>query len=214
MVIGSRDADGVVTQFQCEFSRPQELLVLPTSGIGVSTKTREPLGDFVDVVSVFFEQFTSRTTADEFAFIDLVVPVNLKLKSLTCRQGRRQVNSHHGFNDRVFQIVVGLQILAGSDVETAVENFFRQQALHCSHRNTIETERAASETTSGSTTIRGGLRSKDIAVELQPQILELVGAVVGVANFLRATQRLIFIVKRNRNLIVDLLLPVRMPWRT
>ena len=141
------------------------------------------MGDFVEVVTVFFEELDARPTADEFAGVNFVIPVDLKFESLTRAECFRKVDSHHGVDNRVLEFGVGLYILAFRDVESAIENFTSHQALHRCDRNSIKAQTPASETVCRPATVCRRVRTKDVSVKLQPEIFQFVRAVIGVANF-------------------------------
>ncbi len=72
------DADQVIAHLQCEFTAAKKLFVLPAVGVGVGAESRKPLGDFVQPVAVFFKIFTAAASADQFAVVDFVVPIDLE----------------------------------------------------------------------------------------------------------------------------------------
>ncbi len=55
------DANGIVAEFQRELTAAEKLLVLPPGVVGVRNDAGEPLGDFVNVVLVLFEELVTAT---------------------------------------------------------------------------------------------------------------------------------------------------------
>ena len=53
MVVGCRDGDLVVTEFEGEFTATEEGFVLPSPNVGVGAEAREPLGDFENLSALF-----------------------------------------------------------------------------------------------------------------------------------------------------------------
>ena len=59
MVVRSGNSHDIIAHLQSKLSAPQKLLVLPTGCVGVSTQTRKPLSNLVDVIPIFLEKLTT-----------------------------------------------------------------------------------------------------------------------------------------------------------
>ena len=79
VVIGRGDADFIVTEFEGKFTGPEKLLVLPADGIVVGGEAGKPLGNAVDPIAVFGEEFGTGATAEKLRRIDVVLPVDAEL---------------------------------------------------------------------------------------------------------------------------------------
>ena len=61
----------VVTKFECELTRAQELLVLPADVVGVSRQARKPLREEINIGVAFREVIVAAASADD-GFLDNV----------------------------------------------------------------------------------------------------------------------------------------------
>ena len=105
-----RNGDGyrVVAKRQRELPLTQELLVLPAIVVVINGQTREPLGDGVQVVTIFGEELVTTTRIGSqsrvLTVVDVVVPADLQLDFTRFSDQRsRQINPHHRFDDGEFQ---------------------------------------------------------------------------------------------------------------
>ena len=66
MISGHRNANLVITEVERKFSAAKKLLVLPSGNIRVGTCSGEPLGHFINVISVFFKELISGSSTYHF----------------------------------------------------------------------------------------------------------------------------------------------------
>ena len=66
MISGHRNANFVIAEVERKFSAAKKLLVLPAGDIRVGTCSGEPLGHFIDVISIFFKKLISGSPAYHF----------------------------------------------------------------------------------------------------------------------------------------------------
>ena len=99
MIIGHRQCDLVIAKLKSKFTSAEKLLVDPTSVIRVCSHAREPLGDGVDAVSIFFEKLVSRSGHNAFGIVDGVVPGNLEDEICAWLERLGKIETHHRLYD-------------------------------------------------------------------------------------------------------------------
>ena len=167
-MVGRRgDLDPVVAELERELAASEKLLVLPAGVIRVGRHAREPLRDLVDVVLVLLEIFEPAARADFARVDDVVPPAQLERRRAAGLERLRQVDAHHGADDRVVEILPS-RILHVPDFETALEIIDVEDPLHVLKR------RAALEARRRAHRVSIGVLREAILVELQPEVVERV----------------------------------------
>jgi hypothetical protein len=208
MVGGHRELDVVVAEFQREFARTEELLVLPAVDVVVGRHAREPLGDLEQVVLVV-ELFVAGAAAEDLRLGDVVAPVDAEGHARARLQALRQVDAHHRLVDDVVQRAPAA-ILDGLDVEAAREGARLEGAadrveFHAGFRRRAFPGVARRQDRGGA---RVRTRLVDVLVELDPQVSEGVRGIVVIRDRLGAADRALALVQRGADRIVGALLPV------
>ena len=99
VVIRHRQRHLVIAKLKSKFTSAEKLLVDPASVIRVCRHAREPLGDGVDAVSIFFEKLVSRSGHNAFGIVDGVVPGNLEDEICAWLERLGKIETHHRLYD-------------------------------------------------------------------------------------------------------------------
>jgi len=199
MVGGSGDLDAVVSEFEREFSAAEEGLILPAPDVGVSTNTREPLGNLEDFSALF--EFLHVTPPPSGARVgEGVVPIDEVGEALAGFEGLREVNAHHGVDNTVLEFsatCIGELI----DLETAIESFFEKERFEGIILRLAEFWSLAA-------LMAQGARSVFVPVELHPNILQGMRRLVVVDDAALTCEKVFTFFKGDLEIVIGPLLPV------
>ena len=120
------------------------------------------MGNFVNVVFVFFKVLVAGATPNDFGVVDVVVPGNGKIDGPSGTQWAREVDTHHGIDDGVFEWIVVVVEYTLNFIATVV-GFFGQVVV-----DSLVGKLFKPWSSSGLGS--GGIVLKDILVQLYPQI--------------------------------------------
>ena len=198
-VVG-RSGDGhlEVAEGERELAAAQELLVLPALVVGVQGHARVELGDGVEVVVLVREVLVPAAPAILVPVVHRIPPGDLELDRLARHQGAGQVDAQHGLVDGVGKRLAA-EVGDRGDPEAAVEHV--EHALQPLDGEAVA-QRARADLV-GVAVLR-----PHVLVQLQPEVVQPVGAQVVVGDGLGPGHGLLRVVQFHLDVVVGFLLPV------
>ena len=201
VVTRHRDAHVVVSELERELAAAEELLVLPSHPVVVRTEAGEELGNGIQVVVLLREMLVAASAAVLHAVVDVVPPIHLEGEFAARGQGLGQVDAHHGLVDGVGEgLAAG--VLDRFNLETTIE--IRLEVGDAVKGHPVLHEALADH-------VAVAVEVPHVLVELEPEVAELVRAVVDVGDGLLAVDALAAVVQADVHHVVHSLLPVLVP---
>ena len=203
MIGGNGDRHLEIAKGEGEFAAAEELFVLPALVVGVERHARIELCDRVQPIVVLREVLVTRPAAVFHPIVDRVPPIDLETDRLSGHERLRQIDAHHGLVDRVRQRL-SAEVGDLSDPEAAIE--------HIEHAHQAADAHAVAQR-AGVDLARVAVLRAHVLIELQPQVIQLVRALVVVGDRLAAGDLLFVVVQLDLDVVVRALLPVLVPGR-
>ena len=103
MISGNRNRNIIITKIEGKLARANELFVLPAGVIRIGHHPRKKLRDFVEIILIFFEIFITGASPNFLRVVDLIIPLDFELNTLSRLERPRQIDSHHGVDHGIIQ---------------------------------------------------------------------------------------------------------------
>ena len=173
---------------------------MPAAIVGVGCHTGKPLSYFVDKIAILREKFIATSSPYELCVNDVVGPGYGKTHGFACAKGGGQVDTHHGLDHLMLQPLSG-GILYTVNGCVPLERFPFKQGPERSELQAFQIRSQLSE-------MAIGVLGEKIRINLDPEIIEVIRAVVLVVDHLRTHDALKLIVELHLDVVIGFLLPV------